>query len=419
MKAAEEHLESKHELPNGEKVPFYTKVGPEALDSTKFKIKKVLQEGLDNKIISKDEADAMNPDGTTAGKFYMNFKVHKAHEKIPPSRPIVSGCQSTTSNIGKFVEFHMKEVSTQHPSYLEDTPDFIRRIEEINKKGKLPKNALIATWDVTSLFTVIPQDEGIQATKETLNKQSDQSISTEFIIRLLEIVLSENLFQFSDQHYKQNVGTSMGSNPAPPFANNFMAKIDTKIWEIVEKLNNTSETTMECMLRFLDDLMSIYIGSTKSLHILWKEMNQIHPSIKFTLQHTTIENENQEDRCECEAQNYLPFLDTSSSIKEGQIILDLYRKPTDRNKYLLPDSFHSYSIIENIPLSLAIRITRICTEPYTREQRYSELKELLIDRNYPAGLVNSAIAKTRSIPRARAQSVPISGPLPVYRESMV
>ena len=81
MKAAEEHLESKHELPNGDKIPFYTKVEPEALESTKSKIKKVLQEGLDNQIITKDEADAMNPDRTTAGKFYLNFKVHKAHKK--------------------------------------------------------------------------------------------------------------------------------------------------------------------------------------------------------------------------------------------------------------------------------------------------------------------------------------------------
>ena len=36
MKAAEEHLESKHELPNGEKVPFYTKVGPEVGDNYKW-----------------------------------------------------------------------------------------------------------------------------------------------------------------------------------------------------------------------------------------------------------------------------------------------------------------------------------------------------------------------------------------------
>ena len=81
MKATEEHLESKHELPNGDKIPFYTKVESEALESTKSIIKKVLQEGLDNQIITKDEADAMNPNGATVGKFYTNSKVHKAHKK--------------------------------------------------------------------------------------------------------------------------------------------------------------------------------------------------------------------------------------------------------------------------------------------------------------------------------------------------
>jgi hypothetical protein len=67
----------------------------------------------------------------------------------------------------------MKDSATKHPSYLQDTPDFIRRIEEINSKGPLPENALIATWDVISLFTIIPQEEGIQATRESLNKQTE------------------------------------------------------------------------------------------------------------------------------------------------------------------------------------------------------------------------------------------------------
>ena len=57
----------------------------------------------------------------------------------------------------------MKDVSTQHPTYLQDTPDFLRKIEEINSQGILPNNAMIATWDVMSLFTIIPQDEGVQA----------------------------------------------------------------------------------------------------------------------------------------------------------------------------------------------------------------------------------------------------------------
>ena len=60
------------------------------------------------------------------------------------------------------------------------------------------------------------------------------------------------------------------------------------------------------------------------------------------------------------------------------------------------------SNIENIPLSLAIRVLRNCTEEETREQRYSELKNMLLDRNYPEGIINAAITKARSIPRAVA-----------------
>ena len=400
MSAAKKHLDSKHELESGETVPFYSEVEIEAIENAKSKIKNILQEALDNDIITKEENDAMNPDGASVGKFYMNFKVHKPHDKIPPGKPIVSGCQSFTSNIGRFVEFHMKDSATKHPSYLQDTPDFIRRIEEINSKGPLPENALIATWDVISLFTIIPQEEGIQATRESLNKRTEQTVPTEFIIRLLEVVLSENIFEFSDQYYKQNVGTSMGSCPAPDFANNFMAKIDQNIWDISEKFRMEEQVTMSCLFRFLDDLLSIYLGSTKSLHRMWDEMNKIHPSVKFTLQHTTPDKEDIEDRCECIASSSVPFLDTSVSLKQGRIILDLYRKPTDRNKYLLPDSCHPYSNIENIPLSLAIRITRICTETETRDMRYSELKDMLLQRKYPLGIVMAAITKARSIPRA-------------------
>ena len=70
----------------------------------------------------------MHSDGKSVVKFYMNFKVQKAHDQIPPERPIVSGCKYITSNIGKYVEFHLNEVSTMHPSYLQDTPDLIRKI---------------------------------------------------------------------------------------------------------------------------------------------------------------------------------------------------------------------------------------------------------------------------------------------------
>ena len=126
MKAAQKHLSATNETENGEQIPFYTKVQPEAVEEVANKIDNIIKEAVDNYILTSEEAEAMSAGEKSVGKFYMNFKVHKPHDKVPPERPIVSGCNSITSNIGKYVEFHMNEVSTKHPSYLQDTPDFLK-----------------------------------------------------------------------------------------------------------------------------------------------------------------------------------------------------------------------------------------------------------------------------------------------------
>ena len=106
--------------------------------------------------------------------------------------------------------------------------------------------------------------------------------------------------------------------------------------------------------------------------------------------------------CACCTGSSLPFLDTSCSISENKIIVDLYRKPTDRNQYLLPSSCHPTHITNNIPFSLAYRIIRICSETHTRDKRLDELKDLLVERNYKKNIINSAINRAKQIPRKKA-----------------
>ena len=125
----------------------------------------------------------------------------------------------------------------------------------------------------------------------------------------------------------------------------------------------------------------------------------LHPNIKLTMSHTTNPNESELSRCDCPPKEEISFLDTSCKIVNRKIILDLFRKPTDRNMYLLPSSCHPPHQTSNIPFSLAMRITRICTEPDTRDQRHEELKDLLTERNYPSGMVEAAIVKAKAIPR--------------------
>ena len=105
-------------------------------------------------------------------KFYCNFKVHKPHEPntAPPVRPIVSGSGSTTENIAAFVEYHIKDDAKKHKSFLEDTPDFLRHIEQLNNELMIEDDAILVTWDVVGLYTNIPHDEGLQTLFESLEK---------------------------------------------------------------------------------------------------------------------------------------------------------------------------------------------------------------------------------------------------------
>ena len=61
MDASLKHLNSTHKLENGNEVSFYSEVQPEMIEEVKEKVINILQEALDNEIISKDEHDAMNP----------------------------------------------------------------------------------------------------------------------------------------------------------------------------------------------------------------------------------------------------------------------------------------------------------------------------------------------------------------------
>ena len=73
------------------------------------------------------------------------------------------------------------------------------------------------------------------------------------------------------------------------------------------------------------------------------EANKINPTIQLTINHTTIKNEAPEDKWNCEEHKYVPFLDTLIIIEDGKIEVDLYRKETDQNQYLLPSSCHNKS----------------------------------------------------------------------------
>jgi len=85
--------------------------------------------------------------------------------------------------------------------------------------------------DVTSLYTNIPQNEGIDTVCKAHENccKGSPPIPTLYLRKMLRLILKENSFQFCGKHYLQIHETAMGTKMAVSFANIFMAKIETEI----------------------------------------------------------------------------------------------------------------------------------------------------------------------------------------------
>ena len=155
-----------------------------------------------------------------AGRFYTLPKIHKQGN---PDRPIISSNGHPTERISEFVDYHLKPLVQNLPSFIKDTTHFLLQLQKL---GPLPDNALIVTLDVSSLYTNIPHNEGIDACRYFLNIRQDKLLPADNICDLIKMILTMNNFSFNNEHYLQKHGTAMGTRMAPSYANLFMGKFE-------------------------------------------------------------------------------------------------------------------------------------------------------------------------------------------------
>ena len=89
----------------------------------------------------------------------------KAHEKDMPMRTIISTKQHpTTTQIAEVAEKELEEYVSKLPSYVKDTTDFLRIIEQM--KDTIQPNITLFTLDVKALYPSIPRKEAIEVCKK-------------------------------------------------------------------------------------------------------------------------------------------------------------------------------------------------------------------------------------------------------------
>jgi hypothetical protein len=351
---------------------FYRKVGRDNTSTISKEINSVIQEYFEAGHLSEDHRKYLTVVEPRTPCFYMLPKIHKPGN---PGRPIVSACGGPTSKLSSFIDAHLKLVVPRIPSYLKDTTHFLQKLESLD----LPQDFILATIDVSSLYTNIHIDEGIRAVAEALNGTVLKT-PLPTLLRLLSLVLNKNEFEFDGKHYKQVKGCAMGTPCAPNFANIFMEYIETSL------LRDAPGPIPYVWWRFIDDVFIIWTHSRQELDKFIEFINSYHASIKFTAEISDVE---------------VHFLDVTVSKTGEGIQTAVYTKPTAAHMYLDYTSSHPTCTKRAIPYSQALRIRKICSTDALFETQVSTLVKYFQLRGYPNPILLAAVDRARNIPRAQ------------------
>ena len=355
---------------------FYRKETKNLTPTHKQRIDSIIEELFQNNEISESTFKYLLNDGERTSIFYMLPKIHKNRDN-PPGRPIVSSNDCPTEKISQMIDIILKPLIVQNKSYIEDTPDFLRKIQNI----EMTDEDWLISLDVSSLYTNIPHKDGLRSVEMLLRtKRKGMELPTNgSILKLLKCVLTMNNFMFNNEHYIQIQGTAMGTRVAPTYANIFMNNFEEKYVYLYPK------NIIRKWYRFIDDIWAILRCSEKELKTFLHYLNHVDNNIQFTYMYSKTS---------------VQFLDVMTYRSKNEIKTDLYVKPTDSHSYLEYSSCHPMNMKNSIPYSQFLRLRRNCSD-WTKFISHSlQLVTYFELRGYPTPLLHTELTKVNTLLRA-------------------
>jgi hypothetical protein len=213
----------------------------------------------------------------------------KVHKQNYPLRPIVSQINGPTSSINALVDKLLFVAEQQIPYLLQDTTAYLRFIDA-NKDAD--DNTYLVTMDVTSLYTNIPHDEGVDLVAdfyaETLHFWTNYNVEVtpvpkDILKSLMSFILHNCTFEFCGKYFKQNFGTTMGASFSVKYANIYMFQWFRKYLQMYSGIKPDK------IARLIDDCFYTWKHSNRDLELLIDYLNTCHNSIKFEV--TCSENQ--------------------------------------------------------------------------------------------------------------------------------
>jgi hypothetical protein len=258
--------------------------------------------------------------------FYGLPKVHKNPISL---RPVVSTSGSLLAIFSTWLDYKMKDLLPLVKSYVKNS---FSALEEL-KKIQIPENALLFSADATSMYTNIDTPTGITAVRdfiESCKNQIPENFPINLFLEVLELVMNNNIFTFSNTYWLQLTGTAMGTPVACAYATVTFGHFENSVI-----LNDYSRFLLYYK-RYIDDIIGIWLPPENNDLTSWN-----HFKLKLNswgkLQ-WKIE----------EPSKKTIFLDLELQIQDSSISIKTYQKDMNLYLYIPPLSAHPPSCFKGL-----------------------------------------------------------------------
>ena len=277
---------------------FYERLDHDPLNENQNVVKTTITEMIRDNKLPPSAKGLIVPTPQTS-RFYLLPKIHKAGNS---GRPIVSACCCPTENIASCLDQIICPLVRNLGTYVKDTNHALRIFNDLHLHNTTTGERFLYIMDIKSLYTVIPNNSGLEALAYFLKKRPVLYPPTSTLTRLAELMLTLNAFTFNGDFYQQIGGVAMGSKMGPNYACLF-------VWYVERIASQYHGFVPQLHKRYIDDVIGVACCSRVDLENYIRFVSNFHPALQFT--HTISDTE-------------LFFLDITLRITDDHISTTIY-----------------------------------------------------------------------------------------------